>query len=481
MKNHFDVIVIGAGPAGYVAAIRCAQLGMKTACIDEWLDSRDKPSLGGTCLNAGCIPSKALLEASEYYAHLMDDSAHPGINVKGIELDLKHIQDEKNKIVKELTGGIQTLFKANGITSIAGRAVLQGDRQVVVTPTKGKKKEELSAENVIIATGSQPIDIQAAKMDGNNIIDSQGALEFAQVPKRLGVIGAGVIGLEMGSVWRRFGSEVTLLEAQETFLPAADTDIAALALAEYRKQGLDIRTGACVTATECHDNGVTVSFTEAGETHQLEVDKLIVAVGRRPFTEALAPKESGLLTDEGGYIHVNENLMTNLPNIYAVGDVIPGAMLAHKGSAEGVAVAEHIAGQTSKVNYNTIPSVIYTEPEIAWTGQTEDSLKQAGIEYRTGNFPFTASGRARAMHKTSGRVKILADANNDEILGVHIIGAHASELIAEGVLAMEYRATAEDLAMTIHAHPTLSEAVHEAALAVNGEAIHIVNKKVAAK
>ena len=481
MNKHYDDIVIGAGPAGYVAAIRCAQLGMKTACIDEWLDPQGKPSLGGTCLNAGCIPSKALLEISEYYAGIMDTSTHPGIHLKDIELDLKQIQQEKNQIVNELTSGIQTLFRANGITSIAGRAQLQPDRGVLVEPTDGKKKQELSASNIIIATGSQPIDIHAARMDGENIIDSQGALEFDEVPRRLGIIGAGVIGLEMGSVWRRFGSEVTLLEAQETFLPAADGEIAALALAEYRHQGLDIRTGACVTATECHDNCVTVSFTESGKSHQLEVDKLIVAVGRRAYIEGLAPKESGLLTDEGGYIHVNEDLMTNLPNIYAVGDVIPGPMLAHKGSAEGVAVAEHIAGNTGRVNYDTIPSVIYTEPEIAWAGQTEYSLKQAGIEYRTGSFPFTASGRARAMRKTSGKVKILADAKNDEILGIHIIGAHASELIAEGVLAMEYRATAEDLALTIHAHPTLSEAVHEAALAVDSEAIHIFNRKAAVK
>ena len=481
MKKHYDVIVIGAGPAGYVAAIRCAQLGMKTACIDEWLDPQGKPSLGGTCLNAGCIPSKALLEISEYYAGLMDASAHPGIHLKNIELDIKKIQQEKNQIVSELTGGIHTLFRANGITSIAGRAQLQSDRKVFITPTDGKKNEELSADNIIIATGSQPIDIQAARMDRNNITDSEGALEFDEIPGRLGIIGAGVIGLEMGSVWRRFGSEVTLLEAQETFLPAADRDIAALALAEYRSQGLDIHTGACVTATECNNNSVTVSFTESGESHQLEVDKLIVAVGRRANTEGLAPKESGLLTDEGGNIHVNEDLMTNLPNIYAIGDVIAGPMLAHKGSAEGVAVAERIAGRTARVNYETIPAVIYTEPEIAWAGQTEDNLKQAGIDYRTGSFPFTASGRARAMRKTSGKVKILADANNDEILGIHIIGAHASELIAEGVLAMEYRATAEDLALTIPAHPTLSEAVHEAALAVDGEAIHIVNRKAGVK
>ena len=478
MENQYDVIVIGAGPAGYVAAIRCAQLGMKTACVDDWLDHDGNPALGGTCLNAGCIPSKALLEISEYYADLKDSSAHPGISLKGIELDLEQIQIEKSRIVGELTGGILSLFRANGITSITGRAQLHPGRHVVVTSAESKQREEFYASNIIIATGSQPIDIPAAAMDKQQIVDSQGALQFDKVPGRLGIIGAGVIGLEMGSVWQRFGSEVTILEAQDTFLPAADRDIAALALAEYRHQGLDIHIDACVTKTHSHDTGVTVKYNESGESQHLEVDKLVVAVGRRPHTEDLAPAEVGLLIDEGGFIHVNEHLMTNLPGIYAIGDVIPGPMLAHKGSAEGVAVAEHIAGHPQQVNYDTIPSIVYTEPEIAWTGQSEEKLKQAGIKYRTGSFPFTASGRARAMRKTSGMVKIVAEEKTDEILGVHIIGAHASELIAEAVLAMEYRAAAEDLALTIHGHPTLSEALHEAALAVNGEAIHIVNRKV---
>jgi len=477
MVKHFDVVVIGAGPAGYVAAIRCAQLGMKTACVDNWLDPQGKPALGGTCLNAGCIPSKALLESSEYYVDLLDSSVHPGISIRGIALDLEQVQAEKNRVVSELTGGIDSLFKANGITSIAGRAQLLADRQIIITQKNSKTSKKLSASNIIIATGSRPIDIPAAKMDGKLIVDSQSALNFDQVPERLGIIGAGVIGLEMGSVWRRFGSDVTILEAQDSFLPAADRDIAALAQAAYKAQGLDIKIGAHVTASEVHDKGITVSYTEADKSHALEVDKLIVAVGRRPYTAGLAPAETGLLVDEGGFIHVNEHLMTNLPNVYAVGDVVPGPMLAHKGSAEGVAVAEHIAGNIGRVNYSTIPSIVYTEPEIAWTGHTEDSLKKAGINTRSGSFPFTASGRARAMRKTTGMVKIITDEMNDEILGVHIIGAHASELIAEAVLAMEYRATAEDLALTIHGHPTLSEAVHEAALAVNGEAIHLVNRK----
>ncbi len=478
METKFDVIVIGAGPAGYVAAIRCAQLGMKTACIDDWLNQQGKPALGGTCLNAGCIPSKALLESSEYYIDLLDSSVHPGISMKDIALDLVQIQAEKNRVVSELTGGIESLFKANGITSFAGRAQLLANRQIIITQKNSKTSKKLSASNIIIATGSRPIDIPAARIDGKMIVDSQSALNFDQVPNRLGIIGAGVIGLEMGSVWQRFGSNVTILEALDSFLPAADRDIAALAQVAYRTQGLEIKIGACVTASQTHNKSVTVSFTEADESHVLEVDKLIVAVGRRPYTEGLAPAETGLLVDEGGFIHVNEHLMTNLPNVYAVGDVVPGPMLAHKGSAEGIAVAEHIAGNIGRVNYSTIPSIIYTEPEIAWAGQTEDSLKKSGINTRSGSFPFSASGRARAMGKTSGMVKIITEEKTDEILGVYIIGAHASELIAEAVLAMEYRATAEDLALTIHGHPTLSETVHEAALAVNGEAIHIVNRKV---
>jgi dihydrolipoamide dehydrogenase len=477
MDDKFDVVVIGAGPAGYVAAIRCAQLGMKVACIDDWLDESGSPSPGGTCLNAGCIPSKVLLELSEDYAYMCDAAAHPGIMAADITLDIAKIQQDKQAVVSQLTSGVSTLLRANGVAAIPGQGSLLADKKIKLTTGDGKGEKIYMADNIIIATGSRPIDIPAARIDGNRIVDSQGALEFETVPARLGIIGAGVIGLEMGSVWSRFGAEVMLLEAQETFLPAADKDIAALALAEYKRQGLDIHTSACVTATEVTQDGVAVSYTESGDTKQLVVDRLVVAVGRRPYTDSLDPAESSLLIDEGGFIHVDENCLTNLPGVYAIGDVVQGPMLAHKGSAEGVAVAEHIAGKHSQVNYGTIPSIIYTEPEIAWTGQTEEKLKLSGVEYKTGSFPFSASGRARAMRKTSGMVKILSDQSNDEILGIHIIGAHASELIAEGVLAMEYRATAEDLAMTIHGHPTLAEAVHEAALAVNGEAIHKVNRK----
>jgi dihydrolipoamide dehydrogenase len=477
MSTNFDVIVIGAGPAGYVAAIRCAQLGLNTACIDDWLDNDGNVALGGTCLNAGCIPSKALLEISENYVQICDEAHHPGIKISGVQLDIAGIQSEKRKIVRQLTSGISALFRANGVTAISGTAQLQKDRNITVLEKSSGEQSEYSAAHIIIASGSRPVDIPAASIDGDRIVDSQKALEFDHAPECLGIIGAGVIGLEMGSVWNRFGSEVTLLEAQDSFLPAADRDIAALALAEYQKQGLTIHTGAMVTDTQTSDESVSVSYTLDGESCQLDFDRLIVAVGRRPYTESLLPAETGLLIDEGGFIHVDANRMTNLPGVYAVGDVVNGPMLAHKGMAEGAAVAEHIAGEHSTVNYDTIPSVIYTEPEIAWTGMTEEKLRLAGTPYRTGSFPFSASGRARAMQQTSGMVKILADDDNDEILGVHIIGTRASELIAEAVLAMEYRASAEDLAMTIHAHPTLSEALHEAALAVNGEAIHIVNKR----
>jgi len=477
MSNYFDVIVIGAGPAGYVAAIRCAQLGLKTACVDDWINETGEPALGGTCLNAGCIPSKALLENSEHYASLRDPAAHPGLLLGKVELDLAAVQAAKDRVVADLTGGIATLFKANDVAWFKGHGQLLPERAVKVTPHTGKRARTLGAEHVILATGSRPVDIPAARMDGRHIVDSQGALTFSEVPRRLGIIGAGVIGLEMGSVWSRYGSEVTLLEAQEMFLPPVDRDIAALALKEFGRQGLDIRLGTRVMESTVKKGGVQVSIRQGETDTRLDFDRLVVAVGRRPYTEQLAADETELLLDEGGFIHVDENWETSVPGVYAIGDVIRGPMLAHKGSAEGVAVAELIAGHPGQVNYATIPGVIYTSPEIAWTGQHEEALKQAGVRYRVGRFPFAASGRARAMHRTTGTVKILADDQSDEILGVHIIGEHASELIAEAVLAMEYRATCEDLALTVHAHPTLSEAVHEAALAASGEAIHIANRR----
>ena len=476
MTTHYDTIIIGAGPAGYVCAIRCAQLGLKTACIDSWLDDNKQPVLGGTCLNAGCIPSKALLRSSEHFDTLKGPGLHPGITLTGLDLDLDAVQADKHRIISELTGGIASLFKANGIEWIAGHATLHPERQVHVRHHGSKKEDKLSADHVVIATGSRPIDIPAARLDGNLIVDSEGALSFDSVPERLGIIGAGVIGLEMGSVWSRFGSEVTLLEAQDVFLPPVDRDVAAIALAEFRKQNLDIRLGTRVMKSTVQEKTVTVVIKQGDEEHELEFDKLVVAVGRRPCSDEFVAPEVELALEQGGCIHVDENWETSVPGVYAIGDVILGPMLAHKGSAEGIAVAEILAGQQGEVNYDSIPGVIYTDPELAWTGKSEQELRNADIPFRCGRFPFAASGRARAMGKTSGMVKMLVHQDSDEILGVHIVGENASELIAEAVLAMEYKATSEDLAMTIHAHPTLSEALHEAALAVNGEAIHIANR-----
>lgn len=477
MSNDYDVIVIGAGPAGYVCAIRCAQLGLKTACIDDWLDDDRQPVLGGTCLNAGCIPSKALLESSEHYASLKGSDTHPGISLQGLNLDLPAVQQDKHRIVKELTSGIDTLFTSNGVKRINGRATLHPDRHVHVSPHEGGDDLTYTAEHVVIATGSRPMDIPAARIDGHLIVDSTGALNFEEVPQRLGIIGAGVIGVEMGSVWNRFGSEITLLEAQDIFLPPVDRDIAAIALAEFRNQGLDIRLQARVTESTIRDNTVRVTFSHDDEEHEMEFDRLVVAVGRSPCSDGFTSPEVELGLDQGGCIHVNEQWETSVPGVYAIGDVIDGPMLAHKGSAEGTAVAEIIAGQHAEVNYASIPGVIYTEPELAWTGSSEQDLRNADTPYRVGRFPFTASGRARAIGKTAGLVKLLAHQDTDEILGVHIVGENASELIAEAVLAMEYKATSEDLAMTIHAHPTLSEALHEAALSVSGQAIHVANQR----
>jgi dihydrolipoamide dehydrogenase len=472
----YDVIIIGAGPAGYVAAIRCAQLGMKTACVDEWLDRQGVPSLGGTCLNAGCIPSKALLESSEFYERARHGGASHGIVINEVGLDVVAMMERKDRIVHELTSGIATLFKANGVDWIQGRGQLLPDRQVSIDPHQGDAMT-LAAGNVILATGSVPVAIDAAPLQGERIVDSAGALAWESVPGRLGIIGAGVIGLELGSVWRRLGSEVTLLEAQDVFLSIADQYTARTGLRLFKQQGLDIQLGALVKSTQLADDGVTLEYQDKDGTHSLTVDRLIVAVGRRPFTEGLATAEVDLLLDEGGFIHVDEDCSTNLPGVYAIGDVVRGPMLAHKGSEEGIAVAECIAGQTSQVNYDTIASVIYTQPEIAWVGSTEEALQGRGVEYRSGIFPFAASGRARAMQETDGMVKILSDARTDRVLGVHIIGAQASELIAQAVMAMAFEGSSEDIARTVFAHPTLSEALHEAALAIDGRAIHIAKTR----
>ncbi len=476
MTNKYDVVVIGAGPAGYVGAIRCAQLGLKTACVDEWIGKDGAPALGGTCLNAGCIPSKALLESSEFYDRIRHGGAAHGIVARDVGLEVGAMMDHKDKIVRDLTGGIETLFKVNGIEWIQGHGKLLVDRQVQVTAHDGGE-QTLSAGNVILATGSSPVAIDAAPLEGERIVDSAGALNWTEVPQRLGIIGAGVIGLELGSVWRRLGSEVTLLEAQDVFLSMADQQLARSALKLFGKQGLDIRLSACVKSTRVAGAAVELEYEDPDGTHALSVDRLIVAVGRQPYTEGIASPETDLLYDEGCFIHVDENCCTNLPGVYAVGDVVRGPMLAHKGSEEGVAVAERIAGQSATVNLETIPSVIYTHPEIAWVGKTEEALKKAGVAYRSGVFPLTASGRARAMQQTEGMVKMLCEADTDEVLGVHILGAHASELIGQAVIAMEFESSSEDIAHTVFAHPTLSEALHEAALFVDRRAIHIVNKK----
>jgi len=476
MSNNYDVIIIGAGPAGYVAAIRCAQLGMKTACVDKWLGEDGQPSLGGTCLNAGCIPSKALLESSEWYDRLQQGVATHGITVDGVTLDVATMIASKDAIVRDLTGGIASLFKANGIEWIQGRGQLRADRKVQLTTHSGEQ-QTVTAAHVILAPGSIPVQLAVAPLDNDTIVDSEGALGWTDVPQRLGIIGAGIIGLELGSVWRRLGSEVTLLEAQDVFLPMADQQIAKSALRSFQKQGLDIHLGTCVKSTAITDEGVLVEYENSATEKSLIVDRLIVAVGRQPCTEGLATADAELVLDERGFIHVDEDCSTSAPGVYAIGDAVRGPMLAHKGSEEGIAVAERIAGQHSEVNYEVIPSVVYTHPEIAWVGRTEEALKQAGTDYRTGTFPFAASGRARAMQETEGLVKILCDTVTDRVLGVHILGQSASELIAQAVTAMEFDASSEDIARIIFAHPTLSEALHEAALAIDNRAIHVARSR----
>ncbi|MFZ1828708.1 MAG: dihydrolipoyl dehydrogenase [Candidatus Competibacteraceae bacterium] len=476
MAKTYDVVVIGGGPAGYVAAIRCAQLGLETACVEKWINFKNDPALGGTCLNVGCIPSKTLLESSEQYHHLREGLDSHGIHVEGVSLNLDKMMARKEDIVLQLTNGISALFKANGVEWLKGHGKLLADRQVEITARNGSV-EVVNADHVIIATGSKPIDIGAAPVDNAEglIVDSTGALDFRQVPKTLGVIGAGVIGLELGSVWSRLGSKVVMLEAVEDFLALADQQIARDALRQFKKQGLDIRLGTRVTATEKIGHGVKVYFKDKDGNHEITFDKLLVSVGRRPNTDNVAALESGLLFDERGYIHVDDHCETNLPGVYAIGDVVRGPMLAHKGSEEGVMVAENIAGQHGHLNYEAIPWVIYTHPEIAWVGRTEQALKAEGIPYRVGTFPFSANGRAKAMEAAFGMVKMLAHAETDALLGCHIMGPFASELVQEAVLAIEFHASSEDLARTIHGHPTLYEAMHEAALSVHGRALHKIN------
>lgn len=476
MSNKYDVIVIGAGPGGYVAAIRCAQLGLNTACVEQWTTDTGKLVLGGTCLNVGCIPSKALLESSHKYEEAKHDFDTHGMSLENLSMDVPKMMQRKNTIVNNLTGGISSLFKANGVTAVQGKGRLLAGKQVEVTDAKGNVTV-YEADNVIIATGSKPVEIPPAPLTEGYIVDSTGALDFQEVPKRLGVIGAGVIGLELGSVWARLGSEVTILEAQDTFLSAIDQQVAKEALKQFKKQGLDIKLKARVSGTDIKRGLVNVTYEDSKGTQELKVDKLIVSVGRRPVTDGLLAPDCGVNLDERGFIYVDDYCNTGVPGVYAVGDVVRGPMLAHKSSEEGIMVADRIAGQKTEVNYDCIPGVIYTHPEIANVGKTEEQLKADGIEYNVGVCPFAANGRAMAANATAGFVKILADAKTDRVLGVHIIGPNASELITQAVIAMEFGSSAEDLGLTVFAHPTLSETVHEAALAVSGHAIHIANKK----
>lgn len=472
----FDLIVLGAGPGGYVAAIRAAQLGFKTACVDNFRNAAGKPSLGGTCLNVGCIPSKALLESSENYERVQHKFADHGITVKDAKMDVPTMLVRKQKIVDQFTGGISGLFRKNKIKSIHGTGSFKakGDAGYTIEVTADGKTETLVGKQIIVATGSVPRALPFAAFDGDVILDNAGALAITEVPKRLGVIGAGVIGLEMGSVWRRLGSEVTILEALPGFLQAADEAVAKEALKIFTKDlGLVIRTGVSVSKIEKGKKGVTVTYAGEGKEERAEFDKLIVAVGRGPNTSGLNPDAVGLKLDARGYVEVDHDCRTNLPGVWAIGDVVRGPMLAHKAMEEGVAVAERMAGQAAHVNLDNVPWVIYTSPEIAWVGKTEQSLKAAGIKYRAGQFPFMANGRARSLGEPAGFVKMLADAETDRILGVHIIGPFASELISEAVVAMEFDASSEDIARIVHAHPSLSEVLHEASLAVDKRTLHI--------
>ena len=474
MSEQFDVVVIGGGPGGYVAAIRAAQLGLKTACVDAFIGKDGKPALGGTCLNVGCIPSKALLDSSRQFHNLTHSFKDHGISADNARMDVPAMIARKDKIVKQFTGGITTLFKGvkgNPVTPIAGFATLKPGKVISIKGHDGKVAE-ISAKNVILAAGSVPIELPFAKYDNKLILDNAGGLDVTAVPKRLGVIGAGVIGLEMGSVWRRLGSEVTILEALPEFLAAADADIAKAAAREFKKQGLDIKLGAKVSKAEIKGEEVHLTYADANGEQSLVVDKLLVAVGRKAATTGLLAEGTGVQLDERGRVIVDDHCKTGADGVWAIGDCVRGPMLAHKASEEGIAVAEIIAGLPGHVNLDTVPWVIYTEPEIAWVGKTEAQLKSEGVDYKVGSFPFAAIGRAVAMNETAGMVKILAHAETDRILGVHMCGANVSEMIHEGVVAMEFNGSADDLARICHAHPTLSEAVHEAALAVDKRAIH---------
>ncbi|GAB3264843.1 dihydrolipoyl dehydrogenase [Chitinimonas naiadis] len=477
MSQQFDVVVIGGGPGGYVAAIRAAQLGFKTACIDATSSADGKPSLGGTCLNVGCIPSKALLQSSENYHHAVHSFADHGISTGTVKMDVAQMLKRKEEIIAKNTGGITFLFRKNKVTSFHGTGSFKsknGDKYVLEAKLADGKTESIEATHVIVATGSSVRQLPGVTIDNKLVLDNEGALAIPAVPKRLGVIGAGVIGLEMGSVWKRLGSDVTVLEAMPTFLGAADEQVAREALKFLTKEtGLVINTGVKIGEIKVSKKDVTVSYVDAAGAEQKAVyDKLIVSIGRVPNTAGLNADAVGLKLTDRGQVDVNDDCQTNLPNVWAIGDVVRGPMLAHKASEEGVAVAERIAGQHPHVDFNSVPWVIYTSPEIAWVGKTEQQLKAEGVEYKKGQFLFSANGRALALGEAKGFVKMLADKKTDRILGVHIVGPFASELISEAVVAMEFSASSEDIARIVHAHPSLSEAMHEAALACDGRTIH---------
>ena len=475
MTEQFDLIVIGGGPGGYVGAIRAAQLGMKVACVDAFTaKGGDKPALGGTCLNVGCIPSKALLDSSRQFHNLNHLFAEHGITASDPKIDVGTMIARKDKIVAQFNGGVAQLFKANKVTSYHGFATLHADRVVTVALHDGSEIE-LKAVNVILAAGSIPVELPFAKFDGTYVLDNAGILDLDAVPKRLGIIGAGVIGLEMGSVWKRLGSEVTIIEALPDFLASVDADVAKIAAREFKKQGLDIRLGCKVSSVEIKRKAVHVTYNDGKQDQSVVFDKLLVSVGRRAAVKGLLADNAGVKLTERGFIEVDAHCHTGVEGVWAIGDCVRGPMLAHKASEEGIAVAERIAGLPGHVDFNTVPWVIYTEPEIAWVGQTEREVKDAGIPYNVGTFPFAAIGRAVAMGETAGMVKVIAHAETDRILGMHLVGVNVSELVHEGVVAMEFKGSAEDLARICHAHPTLSEAVHEAALAVDKRAIHKAN------
>lgn len=475
MAQSFDVVVIGGGPGGYEAAIRAAQLGLKVACIEKRIH-KGKPSLGGTCLNVGCIPSKALLDSTHRYHDAAHELAVHGISTGKVAIDVKAMQARKDTVVGNLTGGIAQLFKGNGVTWLQGSGKLLAGRKVEFTPLEGAV-ETIDAQHVILATGSVPVNIPVAALVEDLIVDSTGALEFQAVPKRLGVIGAGVIGLELGSVWNRLGAEVVVLEAVDTFLPACDKAVAKEALKILGKQGLDIRLGARVTGTEVKGKAVTVRFADKDGEHSEVFDKLIVAVGRRPYTEGVFSADSGITLDERRFVHVDNQCRTSVPGVYAIGDLVRGPMLAHKAMEEGMMVAELIGGHHAQVNYDTIIGVIYTHPEIAWVGKTEEQAKSEGIDVKTGQFAFAVNGRALAANDAQGFVKFVADNATDRLLGMHVIGPNAGDIVHQGMISLEFGASVEDLQLMTFAHPTLSEVVHEAALSVDGRAIHAIQRK----